>query len=363
MPVATAAKVEALSVDFRSQAALAEILGVSRSRVTRWLKGGDRPAQRREGRPARARLVEPASCLRAGGGPLLALGRQPAARRPAADRPRPGGAGRGADAGDPRRARGLVRLILHRCFAWNERARAGQPDSPLWFPRDYQGDGRHDNPDVYGCLYLTDREVSGVVEQLARFRGQRLIEPMLIRRRLQLALAALELPDDSELVDLDDPAEPGAAVSARAGSRRATGDHAAAGARRLPRHRRCRDPLVVDPRVVVGELHALRPQRPGAVGRRDQAAGARRSGGRRSCGVPRTSARCDMKAPSAASSCSQIRESTSIFEAPARSTEPRRAYHRGGRRRTAATVRGRAWGGRLRDPRRPVSAEIRGARG
>ncbi len=38
MPVATAAKVEALSVDFRSQAALAEILGVSRSRVTRWLQ-------------------------------------------------------------------------------------------------------------------------------------------------------------------------------------------------------------------------------------------------------------------------------------------------------------------------------------
>jgi predicted transcriptional regulator len=39
MPVATAAKVEALSVALRSQAAVAEILGVSRSRVTRWLKG------------------------------------------------------------------------------------------------------------------------------------------------------------------------------------------------------------------------------------------------------------------------------------------------------------------------------------
>jgi hypothetical protein len=97
-------------------------------------------------------------------------------------------------------------LILHRCFAWNERARAGQPDSPLWFPRDYQGDGRHDNPDVYGCLYLTDRESSGVVEQLARFRGQRLIEPLLLRRRLPLALAAIELPADAALVDLDDPA-------------------------------------------------------------------------------------------------------------------------------------------------------------
>jgi hypothetical protein len=98
-------------------------------------------------------------------------------------------------------------LILHRCFAWNERARPDQADSPLWFPRVFQGDGRHDNPDVYGCLYLTDREVSGVVEQLARFRSQRLIDALLVRRGLRLAAAAIELPDDSDLVDLDDPAE------------------------------------------------------------------------------------------------------------------------------------------------------------
>ena len=96
-------------------------------------------------------------------------------------------------------------MILYRCFAWNERARADQPDSPLWFPRVFQGDGRHDNPDAYGCLYLTDRESSGVVEQLSRFRGQRLIEAMLLRRGFPLALAAIELPDDSELIDLDDP--------------------------------------------------------------------------------------------------------------------------------------------------------------
>jgi hypothetical protein len=96
-------------------------------------------------------------------------------------------------------------LILYRCFAWNERARADQPDSPLWFPRVFQGDGRHDNPDAYGCLYLTDREASGVVEQLARFRSQRLIPQMLVRRGMPLALAAIELPDDAELVDLDDP--------------------------------------------------------------------------------------------------------------------------------------------------------------
>jgi hypothetical protein len=96
-------------------------------------------------------------------------------------------------------------VILYRCFAWDERARAAQPDGPLWFPRIYQGDGRHDNPDAYGCLYLADREVSCVVEQLARFRGRRLVPGSLMRRGLPLALAALELSDDAELVDLDDP--------------------------------------------------------------------------------------------------------------------------------------------------------------
>ena len=39
MPVATAAKVEALTADFKSADALADMLGVSRSRVTRWMKG------------------------------------------------------------------------------------------------------------------------------------------------------------------------------------------------------------------------------------------------------------------------------------------------------------------------------------
>ena len=39
MPIATARKVEALRVDFKSGAAVADLLGVSRSRVTRWLKG------------------------------------------------------------------------------------------------------------------------------------------------------------------------------------------------------------------------------------------------------------------------------------------------------------------------------------
>lgn len=39
VPVATAAKIEALKEDLKSGAALADLLGVSRSRVTRWLQG------------------------------------------------------------------------------------------------------------------------------------------------------------------------------------------------------------------------------------------------------------------------------------------------------------------------------------
>jgi len=54
-------------------------------------------------------------------------------------------------------------VTLHRCFAWNARARQREPDGPLWFPHPFQGDGRYDNPDRYGCLYLADRPVAALV--------------------------------------------------------------------------------------------------------------------------------------------------------------------------------------------------------
>jgi hypothetical protein len=97
-------------------------------------------------------------------------------------------------------------VTLHRCFAWNAQASAGEPDGPLWFPRIYQGEGRHDNPDLYGGLYLSANPLSAVIEQLARFRGQRLLPALLRRRGLPLALADLDLDDEAEILDLDDPA-------------------------------------------------------------------------------------------------------------------------------------------------------------
>jgi hypothetical protein len=96
-------------------------------------------------------------------------------------------------------------VILYRCFAWNERTKPSEGDGPLWFPRVFQGEGRHDNPDTYGCLYLTERPLSSLVEQLARFRGQRLLPSMLTRRGLPLALAEIDFEGDDELIDLDDP--------------------------------------------------------------------------------------------------------------------------------------------------------------
>jgi hypothetical protein len=69
-----------------------------------------------------------------------------------------------------------------------------------------QGAGRHDNPEHYGCLYVSEQPVSTVAEALAPFRGTgALSDAMLVRAGRPLALAELALADDLQLIDLDDP--------------------------------------------------------------------------------------------------------------------------------------------------------------
>ena len=97
-------------------------------------------------------------------------------------------------------------MILFRCFPWDREAAPGARGGAQWFPRLLQGGGRHDNPLLYGCLYASFEPVSPVVERLARFRGRELSADKLISFGLSVALATLALPDDVELVDLDDPA-------------------------------------------------------------------------------------------------------------------------------------------------------------
>jgi len=96
-------------------------------------------------------------------------------------------------------------VILFRCFAWDESVSARARGGALWFPRMLQGEGRHDAPTLYGCLYVSAEPVSAVVEQLAGLTGTSIEPADLFRHGHPLALGAVELDDDSELLDLDDP--------------------------------------------------------------------------------------------------------------------------------------------------------------
>lgn len=97
-------------------------------------------------------------------------------------------------------------MKLWRVLPWDPSASAGKPGGALWVPRAFQGTGRHDAPDLYGCLYLAETAVSAVAEMLAPFRGTGDLQPeLLVRSGRQLALAELELADPV-LIDLDDPA-------------------------------------------------------------------------------------------------------------------------------------------------------------
>lgn len=98
-------------------------------------------------------------------------------------------------------------MRLWRVLPWDPSARAEASGHPLWVPRAFQGAGRHDAPDRYGCLYLAERPVSAVAETLAPFRGTGDLRPeLLVRAGRQLALAELELAVGATVVDLDDPA-------------------------------------------------------------------------------------------------------------------------------------------------------------
>ena len=96
-------------------------------------------------------------------------------------------------------------MILYRCLAWERAASARSRGGPLWFPRMLQGNGRHDNPALYGCLYVAVEPISAVAEQIQRLAGTYLEEADLVRRGLPLSLATIQFEEREELVDLDDP--------------------------------------------------------------------------------------------------------------------------------------------------------------
>jgi hypothetical protein len=94
-------------------------------------------------------------------------------------------------------------VILFRCFAWDRNVSGRARGGALWFPRLLQGEGRHDAPALYGCLYVSVEPVSALVEQLSGLTGTSIGPSDLLRHGKPLALAALELDDGADLLDLD----------------------------------------------------------------------------------------------------------------------------------------------------------------
>jgi hypothetical protein len=97
-------------------------------------------------------------------------------------------------------------VILWRVLPVDPAAAHDAAGGPLWFPREYQGAARHDNPAAYGCLYVAQAAVSAVAEALAPFRGRGELRPaMLDRAGRRLSLVALDLREPDGLLDLDEP--------------------------------------------------------------------------------------------------------------------------------------------------------------
>jgi hypothetical protein len=98
-------------------------------------------------------------------------------------------------------------VILWRVLPLDPAAAPVAAGGALWFPRERQGAARHDNPQAYGCLYVSEAASSAVAEALAPFRGRGAVAPaMLERAGRPLSLAALELREPARLIDLDEPA-------------------------------------------------------------------------------------------------------------------------------------------------------------
>lgn len=93
----------------------------------------------------------------------------------------------------------------YRAFPWSPDARAREIGGVAWVARAEQGLGRHDAPERYGAIYLSESPLSSVCEALRRFRYRPLRPEMLRRGGMPLSLCGFRLPAGAELIDLDEP--------------------------------------------------------------------------------------------------------------------------------------------------------------
>lgn len=95
--------------------------------------------------------------------------------------------------------------MIYRVFPFRPGAASTAEGGAFHVPRTRQGSGRHDNPDLYGALYVSRAPVAAVAERIQAFRGQRLDEADLRRADgTSFALASVDDAGVGRMVDLDD---------------------------------------------------------------------------------------------------------------------------------------------------------------
>ena len=95
--------------------------------------------------------------------------------------------------------------MLFRAFPSAPTDESSQPGGPLYVPRIDQGGGRHDNPGVYGALYLSRDPVSAVAELLRDYAGRPFGDGDLVVEGGRRYLARIDDEGVQGLVDLDNP--------------------------------------------------------------------------------------------------------------------------------------------------------------
>jgi hypothetical protein len=95
--------------------------------------------------------------------------------------------------------------VLYRRFPLIVGAAPDEPGGPLYVPRFDQGDGRHDNPDAYGALYVSRHPASPVAELLKDVPLGPLQESLLAHEGNPYALVELDDSAVDGVLDLDDP--------------------------------------------------------------------------------------------------------------------------------------------------------------
>ncbi len=98
-------------------------------------------------------------------------------------------------------------MKLYRVFDWDNSKKhySNKPGSPVYIPRDKQGRGRHDIPQIDGMFYCSFSSHSAIAEQLYDFMNIKINDSIFnLSNGWTQALAEIEIKGTIKLADLND---------------------------------------------------------------------------------------------------------------------------------------------------------------